>query len=123
MDTVASTAGLTHCMVDLSSGRYRHARVPPRAANGSLRPIILPDPDSASHTLNMVNGQEFSFTLSAERSIFEFSLYPPPHPFTAERIFGIPETAPLSASSVSIRSRTFLVISSSISGALRISTG
>jgi len=52
-----------------------------------------------------------------------FSLYPQSHPFTAERIFGLPETAAFSASSVSIRSRTFLVISSSISGALRISTG
>jgi hypothetical protein len=53
----------------------------------------------------------------------DISLYPPSHPFTAERIFGLPETAAFSASSVSIRSRTFLVISSSTSGALRISTG
>jgi len=45
------------------------------------------------------------------------------HPFTAERIFGMPDTAAFSAASVSINSRTFLVICSSMSGAFRISTG
>jgi len=46
MDTVASTAGLTHCMVDLSSSRYRHAESSSsRCERQRLRPIILPDPD------------------------------------------------------------------------------
>ena len=54
----------------------------------------------------MVNGQEFSFTSSAERSIFGCSLYRPSHPFTAERSDGklshskgieLPDTTGLSA--------------------------
>jgi hypothetical protein len=44
-------------------------------------------------------------------------------PFTADRILGVPETAAFIPASVSMSSRTFLVISSSVSGAFRISTG
>jgi hypothetical protein len=45
------------------------------------------------------------------------------YPLIGDRIFGIPETAVFRVSSVEIKSSTRRVISSSVSGARRISTG